>query len=128
VLFLVDASVLITANNTYYPVDRVPEFWEWIAHQATLGRVKLPLEIFDEVLPGRKNDDPLPVWMKAHRDVILLDEVVDPLLVQRVVNEGYAADLRDDELEEIGRDPFLIAYAMAGPDRCVVTSEPSSPK
>lgn len=127
-LFLVDANVLITANNTYYPVERVPEFWEWIAHQASLGHVKLPLEIFDEVLPGRKNDDLLPNWMKAHRDVILLDEAVDPSLVQRVVNEGYAADLRDDELEEIGRDPFLIAYAMAGPDRCVVTSEPSSPK
>ena len=34
-LFLLDASVLITANNTYYPIERVPEFWEWLAHQAT---------------------------------------------------------------------------------------------
>ena len=127
-LFLFDASAFITANNTYYPIERVPEFWEWIAHQASLGNVKLPLEIFDEVLPGRKKDDPLPDWMKDHRYAILLDEAVDPMLVQRVLNEGYAADLTDDELEEIGRDPFLVAYAMAGPDRCVVTSESSSPK
>ena len=127
-LFLLDASVLITANNTYYPIERVPEFWEWLAHQATLGLIKLPLEIFEEVLPGRKNDDPLPGWIMDHRDVLLLAEAADPALVQRVVNEGYAPDLTDDELEEIGRDPFLIAYGMAGPDRCVVTSEPSSPK
>lgn len=105
-LFLVDADVLITANNTYYPVERVPEFWEWIAHQASLGHVKLPLEIFGEVLPGRKNDDPLPNWMKAHRDVILLDEVVEPLLVQRVVNEGYAAILGMMRLKRLGATPF----------------------
>jgi Domain of unknown function (DUF4411) len=128
VLYLLDASVLITANNTYYPVDRVPEFWEWIAHHATVGSIKLPLEIYEEVLPGRKNDDPLPAWMKAHRDVLVLNEAPDAGLVQVVVTEGYAPDLTDDEVEEIGRDPFLIAYAMASNDRCVVTVEPSSPK
>lgn len=127
-LFLIDASVLITANNTYYPIERVPEFWEWLAHQAGEGHVKLPLEIFEEVLPGRKNDDPLPGWMKDHQDALVIDESADPMLVQRVVNEGYAPDLTDDELEAIGRDPFLIACAMAGPDRHVITTEVSSPK
>jgi hypothetical protein len=106
VLHLVDASVLITANNTYYPIERVPEFWEWFAHQAGSGVIKIPLEIYEELLPGRKNDDSLPLWMKQHRDELLLDEQVDPRLVQRIVNEGYAPDLTDDELEEIGRDPF----------------------
>jgi hypothetical protein len=27
-LYLFDANVLITANNTYYPVSDVPEYWE----------------------------------------------------------------------------------------------------
>jgi Domain of unknown function (DUF4411) len=41
---------------------------------------------------------------------------------------GDAADLTDDELLQIGRDPFLIAYAMASPEgRCVVTHEASAP-
>jgi len=128
VLYLLDASVLITANNTYYPLERVPEFWGWIVHHATLGSIKLPQEIYDEVLPGRKNDDPLPDWMREHRDVLVLDEAVDPTLVQTVVTRGYAPDLTDEEIEEIGRDPFLIAYAMAGAERCVVTVEPSSPR
>jgi hypothetical protein len=31
-LYLTDANVLITANNLYYPIDRVPECWEWLAY------------------------------------------------------------------------------------------------
>ena len=48
--------------------------------------------------------------------------------LQRVMYRGYAPDLKDDEVETIGRDPFLVAAAMAGPDRLVVTREVSSPK
>jgi hypothetical protein len=57
-----------------------------------------------------------------------LEEAVDAALVQQVVSIGYAADLTDDEVEKIGRDPFLIAYALSNPpDRCVVTTEVSRP-
>jgi Domain of unknown function (DUF4411) len=30
-LYLLDANVLITARNRYYPIDTVPEFWSWLA-------------------------------------------------------------------------------------------------
>ena len=30
VLYLLDANVLIDANRDYYPVARVPEFWDWL--------------------------------------------------------------------------------------------------
>ncbi len=116
-LFLFDANVLITASNTYYPIDQIPEFWSWIEHQATIGKIKLPREILDEVLAGRKNDDPLLDWMKAQENCLLLDEAVDPALVQHVFTNGYASDLTDNDREQIGRDPFLIAYALARPDR-----------
>jgi hypothetical protein len=43
------------------------------------------------------------------------------------VNDGYADDLTDVEVEQIGRDPFLIAHAMNGNGRCVVTTEASKP-
>ena len=119
--------MLITASNTYYPLDQVPEFWSWIVHQATIGNIKLPQEILEEVLAGGKKDDPLLDWVKSNKRVLLLTEAVDVTLLQIVVNKGYAPDLTDDELEEIGRDPFLIAYAMAGADRCVVTTEVSKP-
>ena len=48
-LYLLDANVLITANSTYYAIDQVPEFWSWLHHQGTLGLVKLPREIMEEV-------------------------------------------------------------------------------
>ena len=58
----------------------------------------------------------------------MLAESVDAALVQRVVAEGYAPDLTDQEVEQIGRDPFLVAYGLAdSADRCVVTLEVSKP-
>lgn len=127
-LYLFDANVLITASDKYYPTDGVPEFWEWIEHEAMNGRIKLPVEVLDEILAGSKKDDPLVEWMNTHKDILRLKEKVDPSLVNKVVTEGYAPDLTDDQLIEIGQDPFLIAYALARTaERCVVTVEVSSP-
>ncbi len=132
-LYLLDASVLITASARYYPLDQVPEFWEWLVSMGAAGKVKIPLEIFEEVKEGPDDGekDPLYAWLhdEANRVAMVLDETVDGALVQKVVETGYAPDLTDDEVEEIGRDPFLIAYAMAQPDnRCVVTVENPKPK
>jgi hypothetical protein len=131
VLYLLDANILITANNTYYPLDQIPEFWSWIHHQANSDRVKIPREILEEIKAGRKDNDPLLDWIcnPEIENALLLDETVDAALVQQVVTVGYAPDLRDDEVEKIGRDPFLIAYALADPEnRTVVTLEVSKPK
>jgi hypothetical protein len=129
-LYLLDANIVITASNSYYRIDAVPEFWDWLAYQADDGNVKMPLETFEEVKDGSTDDeqDPLFGWIQANKKTLLLDEEVDPKLVQQVLAKGYAPDLTDDELEQIGRDPFLIAYALAAPtDRCVVTTEVSRP-
>lgn len=131
-LYLPDSSVLITASHSYYPVDAVPEYWEWLTHMGAAGNVKLPFEIFDEMRDGPDGEgkDLLFAWLQddLNKKNLLLDEEVDPDLVQKVLMEGYAPDLTDDQIEEIGRDPFLIAYAMAGKERCVVTVETSQPK
>jgi hypothetical protein len=127
-LYLLDANVLITAHNKYYDIDQVPEFWQWLRHQGEAGNVKLPTEMVEEVVGGR-DDDPLCIWMKdeANKAALLLVEEVNAEIVQRVVQEGYAPDLSDDEIETIGRDPFLIAYAIVQADRCVVTTEVAAP-
>lgn len=50
-------------------------------------------------------------------------------MINRVVTTAYAADLTDLEVNEVGRDPFLIAYALAKRDeRWVITNEVSKPK
>lgn len=132
-IYLLDANVLITAHNLYYPIDVVPEFWAWLVHKGSAGDLKMPLENYEEVKDGSTDEekDLLFGWIKSEevKASILFDEQVDPALVARVINEGYAADLTDDEVVQIGRDPFLIAYALASPaDRCVVTTEVSAPR
>src|SRR5450432_4102873 len=86
VLYLFDANTLITANNTYYPIDQVPDFWEWLQFQGYAGNIKVPLEIMEEILVGRI-DDPLVVWIKdtANKQALLLDEVADQDIVNSVV-------------------------------------------
>ena len=87
--------------------------------------MKAPLEILDEV---HATGD-FGKWMgqKEVREALALDEEVDPAIFNSVLNSAYAPDLDDSELEEIGRDPFLPAYAMMGKDRTVVTKEVSKP-
>ena len=126
-LYLLDANVLITAHNTYYPVDRVPEFWGWLQHQGDSGHLKMAIEMIEEILEG--HHDALLDWIKndINRKALDLDEVANPDLVRRVVYDGYAKDLTDDEIEKLGRDPFLISYGLAGTERCIVTTEVSKP-
>lgn len=131
-LYLLDANVVITAHTLYYPLDAVPEYWEWLEHQATRGAVRMPVETYEEVLDGSTDveRDQLYAWLHSEhiaRSLVLRDEV-DPTLVRRVVVDGYAADLTDNEVESLGRDPFLVAHALVDPaDRCVVTTEVSRP-
>ncbi len=131
-LYLLDASVLITANNLYYAVDRIPEFWDWLRHMGTQNQVKIGIENFEEITEGPKDaeKDLLFAWLQeeANSAALTLDEEVDQALVQAAVTTGYAPDLTDDEIEQLGRDPFLLAYAMKNPaERTVVTVEVSKP-
>lgn len=49
-LYLLDANVLIDANRDYYPLDRVPEFWEWLEHQGRAGAAAVCREISAELV------------------------------------------------------------------------------
>lgn len=125
-LFLLDANVLIRAHEDYYPVDRIPQFWDWLSVEAANGHVKMPFEIYHEIIPP---DGALRDWLLAEKiqEVLILEEEVDRRLFNHVLAKAYAPDLNDTELEEIGRDPFLIAYAMADEQRAVVTKEVKKP-
>ena len=126
-LYLLDANVLIDANRDYYPIRRVPEFWEWLLDRADKQKTKVPLEICEEILKGKKDD--LTRWVKANKATLVLAENVDRGLVAHVTEVGYAPDLNDEEIEKVGRDPFLIAYVLHdSSQRLVVTTEGSRPK
>jgi hypothetical protein len=83
--------------------------------------------VYEEIKEG---DDNLAEWVKndQNKEALLFEEYVDVSLVSRVTDEGYANSLSDDEVEKIGRDPFLVAYALAdNGNRCIVTTEASKP-
>jgi hypothetical protein len=105
----------------------VPELWSWLLHQSQNGRIKMPIEIYEEVLAGK--EDTLTEWLKKPeiKESLLLKENADPAGVAHVTFNGYAVDLNENELATIGRDPFLISYALASPERCVVSLETSKP-
>ena len=126
-LYLLDANVLIHANKDYYPLDRMKGFWDWLQSQASDGLIKMPFEIYQEVAVGK---DELAVWIKQPQvqDALRLDEEVDREVLQRVLDTGYGPSLTEDELDEAGRDPFLVAHSlMGGGQRTVVTKEVSRP-
>ncbi|QXH44252.1 DUF4411 family protein [Pseudomonas xanthosomatis] len=127
-LYLLDANTLITSQGVYYPQAMVPELWSWLEHQGFAGRVKMPFEIYEEIIAGK--DDPLTQWItKPHvKENLILNEQANPALVAKVTFNGYAPDLNENEIAQIGRDPFLISYALGAPlERCVVSLEVSKP-
>lgn len=126
-LYLIDANVLIRAHADYYPIDRIKPFWEWLLAEAEAGQVKMPREIYDEVA---KSPDLLGQWLRRPevRKAVILADPTNGATVAEVISKGYAPDLDDVETEKVGRDPFLIAAAMGGTGRVVVTREVSSPK
>ena len=86
----------------------------------------MPFEIHDEIASatGLLRD-----WITTAnvKNALVLGEEVDKGCLNEVLDVAYAQDLTDDELDEAGRDPFLIAYGLMGPDRSIVTKETSKP-
>lgn len=133
VIYLLDANTLIDAKRDYFEFERVPEFWEWLEHNGGLGNVKIPIEIYEEFEESKNAEggrDALSEWASDEdvRKALLLGEDVDQKIVSRVISQGYCQNPTDQEIEKMGRDPFLIAHALRDPEnRVVVTTEVSRP-
>lgn len=126
-IYLLDANVLIRAHEDYYPLDGVPQFWDWLLTTAAAGQIKMPTEIHEEIAISTRD---LGAWAseQAVIEALVLQEDVDPALLNQVLEQGYGPDLTEADIEKIGRDGFLVAYALAAPDkRTVITKENSKP-
>lgn len=132
-IYLLDANTLIDAKRDYYPIDRVPEFWEWLIFQGQRGNIKIRLEVYEEFSDSKDiegNKDSLASWAEQInvKNALLFDEEVEQDLVARITYGGYVANPTDEELEKIGRDPFLLSYVLKDiENRCIVTTESSKP-
>jgi len=108
-------------------IERVPEFWEWLEYNGSIGNVKIPEEIYDEIKQGNDN---LAAWIKKKdvKEALIFNNEPKPTLVNRAVAQGYASNLKDDELPKLGRDPFLLGYVLVDTSNfCIVTTEVSKP-
>lgn len=127
--YLLDANVVIDADRDYYPFHRVREFWGWLLHQANRGKIAIPVQMYEEVTAG---DGLLVDWIKENKDSLCLSLRPDVSKMRSVMSLGYAPDLSEDEVQKIGKDPFIVVYALMliekGIDATVVTTEVSKPK
>lgn len=133
-LYLLDANTLIDAKRDYYPIDRVPEFWSWLIFHGLEGNIKIPVEVYEEFNDTKDKDgnrDTLATWagQVEVKEALLFEEEAGQDRVARITYGGYVANPTDDELGKIGRDPFLLSYALKDlENRCIVTTETSKPK
>lgn len=125
--YLLDANCLIDSNRDFYPLDRVPEFWDWLQHKGENEILKVPEEILAEVKAG---NDALAAWVKK-RDItkaIALERELTTDVVAKVLDEAYGENLTEVEIETIGADAFLVAHAITDlKSSVIVTREASKP-
>lgn len=127
-LRLLDANTLIEASQKYYSFGQVDEYWSWLVHVGECKLVKMPAEIYEEITA---KDDDLKKWavQADTKRALLLEESIDHSLLNRVREEGYGKNLTESEIQAIGGDQYLIAYALKSTaDRKVVTTEKSKKK
>jgi len=131
VIYLLDADVLINAERDYYPRERVPEFWDWLLHQAERGAIRTLRRITSKLKQQPTKDrpeDPLSEWIRAHEGSWVI-EPPDRTAVLRVWTRGYQQGASALDLPNVDDDAFLVAAALTDPaERIVVTMEKRSTK
>jgi hypothetical protein len=93
------------------------------------GNIKNPIEVYEEFADTKDKDgnkDPLATWADKQvvKDALLFEEEAEQDLVARITYGGYVPNPIDDQLTKIGRDPFLLSYALKDTEnRCIVTTK-----
>lgn len=125
-LYLLDSSVLITANASYYEYGRIPHFWEWISRRARAGRIKIPVPVLNELTPSRKDPNFL-AWLNANISDLSFTEPHFHSSLMHVLRRGYGfspSAIAAGDAAQTENDALLVAMALAGGNsRCVVTLE-----
>lgn len=110
-----DSNVLITANNTYYPVDVFPVFWEWLLQRHDdVGTISwVYRELMDKV-----GGDNLSDWASEHKDSGFFRSDDDSEEIQmryaEIVNfvDGMVVPPPEQKAHFLDKaDPWIIAYA-----------------
>lgn len=127
--YLLDANIIIDAKQRYYQIARIPEFWEWLNYHMDNDNIKIPSEVFAEIVVDKGDD--LYDWLKKEsvKEVIQLNDSLRREDISHVIKSGYGLDSPTEvDMRTMGNDPALISYALTHKDlRCIVTSETRKP-
>lgn len=126
--YLLDANVLIQANNEYYPMRHVPGFWETLVEAGRSGTVGTIDRIRDEL---RREGDELWDWVRndfapavhTSRDETVV--VAYREVMKWVQDNDQYFDEAKREFATVA-DAWLVAYAVAK-SWTVVTQETFAP-
>jgi len=127
---LLDANVFIEAKNTYYGLDLVPAFWDWLERQAQAGEIASTDMIYEELKDG---GDELAAWVKDRRGLIFTITSTSRRVAADVArlgawaqSEGYRPHVLADFMD--GADPFLVAAASETGATVVTQETPAGSK
>lgn len=120
--YLLDANVMIAAQNLHYGFDFCPGFWDWLLTAHDAGRVFSVEKVGDEVLGL---GDELSVWASERGEEFFLrpDASVFPAMTEVsswVSGQDYEPSAVSTFLQKA--DYYLVAQARAG-GHAVVTHE-----
>lgn len=124
-LYLLDTSLLVQAKDEFYPMQRFWQVWDWLEAKALVGQIKIPREIFNELLDY---EDELAEWSKIRATILTIDEEITHL--DQIYRTGYGFTSEPSEAQKLimGMDPFLMNYCINDiQNRSVVSNETSKP-
>lgn len=111
--YLLDANVLMSANNLHYGLDFCPAFWEWLAHKGHTGAVFSIDKVADEIEAGQ---DALTDWARVQGQVLFrrTPPTLAPQFTQVsawATGQQYTPAAINTFLQ--AADFYLIAHALA---------------
>ncbi|HEY0166305.1 MAG TPA: DUF4411 family protein [Jatrophihabitans sp.] len=89
-MHLFDANTFMEAQRTYYPIDLMPGFWEWLKEAHGNGDLASVKAVYDEILGGKKEDE-LVKWAKSMPPSFWLPDTAESLASVRQIGE-WATD------------------------------------
>lgn len=123
---LLDANILIEANNYYFRFDLCPDFWKWIK---SYDKMKSVFPVREEMLA---REDKLAQWIKdelAPSYFLEMDVEIQKnyrRIVDYIDRSIFKQSGKDKFLK--GADGWLIATAMSKKETIIVSNENSNPE
>jgi Domain of unknown function (DUF4411) len=110
--FWLDTNTFVEAKNRWYPFDRVPKFWAFLAKEIKDGSICSPKAVYDELMQGK---DQVTTWVRTRKDdglCVAADADVQTKYreIAAFVQSKYPRNQYEEFLS--GADPWLIATAM----------------